>query len=326
MVAGYTNDVNAKVRADLPIIVFGDHTRALKFVDFPFAVGADGVKLLKTNQGFDSKFVFYYLKCRRIPSLGYSRHYKRLKEITVPSPPLAEQKRIAAILDRADAIRTKRRQVLAHLDSLAQSIFHDMFDGRGYPPVKAGTLMPSMRNGLSPATNGTHPATVLTLSAITQGHFNPHASKPGLFAVEPPVDKRVSQNDFLICRGNGNQALVGVGTYSHVDRPDLVYPDTVIAGRVDTSLINMRFLEMAWRQRDVRSQLESVARTTNGIFKVNQRSISDISVSVPPVELQDSFANLIASIDRHRKSIEQKLNFDDELFTSLQYRAFRGDL
>ncbi len=285
----------------------------------------------------DPEYLIRFLKSPRAlahyPQLGKGAIHRRkaislaaLGNLPVPLPPLEEQRRIAAILDRADAIRTKRRQVLAHLDSLTDALFSSMFNGRTFEALKAGTVMPSMRNGLSPSTAGEYAATALTLAAVTQGSFDPGATKAGQFAVEPSPDKRVSSRDFMMCRGNGNRSLVGVGTYSREDRPDLVFPDTVIAGRVDTSLADLAFLEVAWRQPAVRSQIESVARTTNGTFKVNQQTLSEITLLVPPVQLQRAFADRIAQVARPSAAIRRALAADDELFSSLQYRAFRGEL
>lgn len=259
-------------------------------------------------------------------AMGATLNKAMLREVAIPLPSLPEQRRIAAILDHADALRAKRRQVLAHLDAIPQSIFHDMFTSGDLEWVKAGTLMPNMRNGLSPATAGHHRAEVLTLSAVTQGSFDPLAVKVGLFAIRPPEDKRVTSRDFLICRGNGNKALVGTGTYSQEDRPDLVFPDTVIAGTVDTTLMLLPFLEAAWKRREVRAQVEALARTTNGTFKVNQKTLSTVSVPTPPLDLQAVFANRIANVARERAITQRALAADDELFASLQSRAFRGEL
>lgn len=249
-----------------------------------------------------------------------------VESLLVPLPGLVEQRRIAAILDHADDLRAKRRHVLAHLNTLTQSIFDDMFASGAFESVSASTLMPNMRNGLSPATAGTHAAEVLTLSAVTQGDFDPSAVKPGIFAIDPPADKRVAAGDFLMCRGNGNKSFVGVGTYPREARPDLVFPDTVIAGTVDRAIVAMPFLEAAWRRRDVRTQIESVARTTNGTYKVNQQTLGSIRVSVPPLKLQNAFATRVERIDEHRVVVQRAAIADDALFSSLQARAFRGEL
>ena len=79
-IAGYTNDKSKVYSEKLPAVIFGDHTRIFKFVDFPFALGADGVKILVPKKEIDVKYYFFYLRNLPILSAGYSRHYKFLKE------------------------------------------------------------------------------------------------------------------------------------------------------------------------------------------------------------------------------------------------------
>lgn len=125
-IGGYSNS-NSIVKRNKEVVVFGDHTKALKFVDFDFCLGADGVKVLQPIEGLHPKFLFYYLGTINLPDVGYSRHYKFLKEIQIPLPPLPVQKRIAGILDAADALRRKDHELLKKYDELAQAIFIDMF-------------------------------------------------------------------------------------------------------------------------------------------------------------------------------------------------------
>lgn len=76
-ICGYTNNPDTLFKsADLPVIVFGDHTRCLKFIDVPFAMGADGVKVLRPKSGHDAKFLFHALKNLRLADAGYDRHFK----------------------------------------------------------------------------------------------------------------------------------------------------------------------------------------------------------------------------------------------------------
>lgn len=84
------------------VIVFGDHTRIVKFVDYDFLVGADGTQVLKVQAGNSTKFFFYQLSVQEIPNTGYNRHFKFLKETTLAAPPLAEQDAITKILSDMD--------------------------------------------------------------------------------------------------------------------------------------------------------------------------------------------------------------------------------
>lgn len=148
---GYTDDESVVSLDGCPAIVFGDHTRIFKFIDEPFCLGADGAKVLEPKAELDKKFLFYYLSSLNIESAGYSRHFKFLKENVVPVPPLPEQKRIAAILDKADAIRRKRQQAIRLADDFLRAVFLDMFgdpvtNPKGWPVDKFGNVF-DVRDG-----------------------------------------------------------------------------------------------------------------------------------------------------------------------------------
>lgn len=102
-IRGYCNDPEKVISGRDPIVLFGDHTRETKFIDFDFVVGADGVKLLKPI-GIDPRFYFFVLRWLPLKSRGYARHFKLLKAARIPLPPIAEQKRIVAKVDELMAL------------------------------------------------------------------------------------------------------------------------------------------------------------------------------------------------------------------------------
>ena len=99
IINGYTNDENLVFKIKSPIIIFGDHTRKLKYIDFDFVLGADGAKIIKPKTNINVKFFFYYLIQMMPKNIGYARHYKLLKKIRFNIPSLPEQQRIVAKLD-----------------------------------------------------------------------------------------------------------------------------------------------------------------------------------------------------------------------------------
>ncbi|MGY9355594.1 restriction endonuclease subunit S [Citrobacter braakii] len=97
-IAGYTDD-NSLTIPKGEYIVFGDHTRAVKWVDFEFAPGADGTKVLQAASGVIPKFLYYAIASLEVPSRGYNRHWTVLRELRIPIPPLEIQREIVKMLD-----------------------------------------------------------------------------------------------------------------------------------------------------------------------------------------------------------------------------------
>lgn len=138
----------------LPVVLFGDHTRAFKFVDFPFAIGADGIKVLVPREGFDPRFLYYYFRSVRLPNAGYSRHFKFLREIIVPKPSLATQRRIVDLLSRAEGIVRLRREAQAKAQAIIPALFLDMFgdpatNPKGWKESPLRDLVQEFRYGTS---------------------------------------------------------------------------------------------------------------------------------------------------------------------------------
>ena len=321
-IAGYTDETDG-LFSDIPAIIFGDHTRVLKYVDTPCFLGADGVKLLKAkiiNPNY--KYLYYVLSSANIPNTGYNRHFKWLKEVEIPLPSEVEQQKIVDILDKITELIALQKEQLAKLDQLLKSRFIELFETNSWETIRAGTIMLNMRNGVSPSNAGTYPAKVLTLSAITQGDFDPSSWKDGMFDTDPPIEKRVTASDFYMCRGNGNKNLVGAGVYSKEDRYDLVFPDTAIAATIDLQRVCLPYLFHAWKRPSVREQIETGARTTNGTYKINQGVVSNIELILPPLELQRQFAAFVEQTDKSKLAIQQSLDKLELLKKSLMQEYF----
>lgn len=253
-----------------------------------------------------------------------------LKSLRIPLPPLSEQKRIADILDKADAIHRKRQESLRLCGEFRRSLFLKLFgdpslNRKSFPRTTlADVCGGDLRNGVSPSKKGGVSGKVLILSAITGPAFNSAAVKEGMFDNPFKADQLVNEGNFLICRGNGNRTLCGSGRFATRSFADTVFPDTIIAARLDGTRVRPGYFEEVWSTRHVRGQIEQSARTTNGIYKVNQKTLSRISFPLPPIQLQKQFDQTVrkASTIQHRL---QDASVDD-LFNSLVQRAFKGEL
>lgn len=126
-IAGWTNNDVAVISHDLPYIIFGDHTRIFKYVNFPFALGADGTQLIKPRVGINPRYFYYALLSLDIPSRGYSRHYRILKETIIPLPPFPEQEKIAAVLSKLQQAISAQDKIIRALRDLKKSTMQHLF-------------------------------------------------------------------------------------------------------------------------------------------------------------------------------------------------------
>ena len=247
---------------------------------------------------------------------------KFVLDLDIPIPSRNSQQSIAKQLSLVLECVKKRQAQLARLDALAKSLFVEMFGDKEWPTVPTSYVLHELRNGVSPSTTGSYRDKVLTLSAITRGRFDPTFWKEGMFHESPGNDYRISTSDFYIVRGNGNRSLVGLGEYSKEDHHDLVFPDTIIAGRVNNEAITLPFLREVWRLPATRRQIEQAARSTNGTYKINQKAVVSTSIPLPPLPLQRAFAARLEAIDKSKFAIRKSLDELNRLYRSLLQQYF----
>lgn len=134
-VCGYTDDAAVIWPYGLPVIVFGDHTRILKFVDFPFAIGADGTQCITPAPALNARYLYYALQSLDLLGEGYARHFKLLKEKTIPLPGLPEQVAIAGqLLALEDSIAAAEQIAERHL-ATKRALMSNLLSGRVRVPT-----------------------------------------------------------------------------------------------------------------------------------------------------------------------------------------------
>ncbi|HNO75477.1 MAG TPA: restriction endonuclease subunit S [Nitrosomonas mobilis] len=152
-VGGYTDKKEKLVDCELPVIVFGDHTRVIKFVNRPFAPGADGIKILQPQRFFNPKLLEYFM-CHigtHLTNHGYARHYQHLVKSTIPLPPANEQHRIVAKIEELfseldkgiENLKTARAQLKVYRQALLKHAFEGKLTAkwraeRNVIPAQAG--------------------------------------------------------------------------------------------------------------------------------------------------------------------------------------------
>ena len=126
-IAGYINDKERVYDGPLPVLVFGDHTCTLKYVNFPFAIGAEGTQLIRPTKDFDIRYFYYALRNLPLEHFGYQRHFKYLKTSKVFCPPMGVQRKIAAILSAYDDLIKNNTRRIKILEDMAQTLYREWF-------------------------------------------------------------------------------------------------------------------------------------------------------------------------------------------------------
>ena len=253
----------------------------------------------------------------------------------VPLPPVPEQRRIAAILDQADALSAKRREVLAQLDNLAQSIFVEMFgdpviNERGWPETTVSEFVAAFETGKSLVADDEDAISefrVLKVSAVTSFEFKPEQSKALPADYDPPASHFVRHGDLLFSRANTAE-LIGATALVSEAHSNLVLPDKLwrfVWPKVQRS--TPLFVHHLFRQQKFRLEIAQRASGTSGSMKnISQEKVLSIRIGLPPIDLQESFANRQRAIESLKTTHRAALTESNTLFAALQHRAFSGAL
>lgn len=333
LISGYSNDKTLMFKTESPVIIFGDHTRVVKYIDFPFILGADGTKaLIPRNQDEnDAKFLYYQLKHLRIPSAGYSRHFKFLKEEKLAIPPLLEQQRIADILDKAEAINQKREQALSLCDEFLRATFLDMFgdpvsNPKGWDIERLESFILHMNNGLSRRRKVQENVgdIVLRLQDI---QYDGIGFEKELNRVELDEDEKkrykLLAGDILFVRVNGNPDYVGRSAIFNGYQEPVFHNDHLIRIRLNEKLLPEYLVFLL--HSDVENNLISQQiKTSAGQHTISQKGINDIEIPIPSVELQQEFIAVVEKVNAIKARIQDAQELP--LFDALSQQAFKGEL
>lgn len=329
-VAGYIDDSKLCCRVQLPVVLFGDHTKIFKFVSEPFALGADGVKVLLPSCEVDAKFGYYFLSGLKLPdNTGYSRHYKYLKEAFIPLPTIPEQRRIAAILDKADAIRRKRQESIRLTEEFLRSVFLDMFgdpvtNPKGWETATIRDLVSEVKYGTSEKASyeGSYP--ILRMNNITYEGGWKFTDLKRIDIPEKDLSKYLVQKGDILFNRTNSKELVGKTAVYGRDEP-MAYAGYLIRIRPNKEN-NSEYIAAYLNSKHGKATLEGMCKSIIGMANINAQEIQDIKILKPPTELQNRYGLIVKSVERRKARLSAGAEAKNTLFNSLVQRAFRGEL
>lgn len=321
-ISGYCDNESDLFKISKPIVIFGDHTRIVKYIDFDFVLGADGVKILQPIDNLSAKFFSYFLKSYPIPSLGYSRHFKVIKEIPVPLPPLSTQQSIISELDSLSKIIADCKETLKDYDALEQSIFYDMFgdpvkNEKGWEVREMGSIceVTSFKRVLIedvvdegiPFVRGTE---LTEMCGLTRGE----QMKFSLFITQEHYErvKKITGVPSV-----GDLLIPSINSKGYVWIVDTTEPMYYKDGRVLWVHINKDFFRSEYLQKTINSiLLNSYSLMASGatFAELKLFILRELNIPVPPIELQIQFADKINAIEQMKVETKKALQEAETLF------------
>ena len=308
-----------------------------------------GLGAIRPNPGtLDSHYLIHFVRSseKEIASMGRGSTFSAitrgdLEDIQIPiphkngKPDLDEQKRIAAILDKADAIRRKRQQALRLTDDFLRSVFLDLFgdpalNSKGW---KVGALAEGVEsfdggwNIIPTETERPDGFKVLKVSAVTSGEYRPDESKHFAEQFSVPQDYLVRQGDLIISRANTAELVGAVAYVWDVGAPRML-PDKLwrfVWSQPQT--IDPLFMLYMAKSKYFRDQLIQRASGSSGSMKnIGKAKMMEIPIPYPPLELQKRFASIVTHTRTVLNRAKTATTEAETLFQSLQHRAFTGQL
>ena len=341
-IGGYTDDADMIYDGELPIVIFGDHTRCIKYIDFQFAQGADGVKVLKPKQFWNDKAFYYAMQSIEIPNMGYRRHYPLFKDFCITLPPLAEQQRIVeqieSLFAKLDEAKEKALSVVESFELREKAIYKKAFEG---------DLTNSWR-----AENGINISEWEEIPFEKLGKLERGRSKH-----RPRNDKRLFGGKYPFIQ-TGDVAGAGMYVTSHkqtlsefgfeqsrmfpkgtlcitiaanigdaaILSYDCCFPDSVVGFTPGEKCLNKY---MYFYLQEIKAELEYIAPAT-AQKNLNLKLLGKVEIKVPSLKEQEKIVEILEKQINDQENIVEKaenvIETIDVMKKSILAKAFRGEL
>lgn len=350
LIGGYTNDEVMLFTGKTPIIIFGDHTRCIKYIDFPFAQGADGVKVLSPKDFFDAKAFYYALQSISIPNLGYRRHYPLFKNFYIPLPPMKEQQRIVerieSLFAKLDEAKEKAQAVVDGFEDRKAAILHKAFTGELTEKWRnnSGVTLESwntenleesfdVSGGIQKQPSrmpDKNPVPYITVANVYRNRID--LTDLRYFEVFPgELEKlQLKYGDILIVEGNGSGSEIGRCAMWRNELPVCIHQNHIIRVRRKNESVLPEYVLYYLNSSAGRQIMKSRAKTTAGLYNLSTGKIKTIPVPYASLEEQKEIVRMLDYLLEKELQVKDKAETTieeiDNMKKSILSRAFRGEL
>lgn len=327
-------------KGDLVIAVSGNPgLSAILEIDACIHDGFVGLRNLN-NARISVDYLYRYLMFfkEQINSKAVGAIFKNLTthqiaDIEIPLPPIEEQRRIAAILDKADAVRRKREKAIALTEELLRSAFLEMFGDPVTNPkgweVRQLEDFSIIRSGIAKGKKVEQSKAVsvpyMRVANVQDGYIDLSEIKE-LKILPTDVNKYTLQEGDLLLTEGGDPDKLGRGSVWYGEIQPCIHQNHIFCVRPDQALAEPEYLSALIGSKRGKKYFLQAAKQTTGIATINKTQLRSFPALLPPLYLQQKYTQFVKLIRSTRKRLEDKHERAEQLFNSLLQRAFRGEL
>ncbi|MDP2638762.1 MAG: N-6 DNA methylase [Candidatus Azambacteria bacterium] len=293
-ISGWTDDESTLVKPIKPVVIFGDHTRAVKYSERPFAQGADGIKILAIDNKLLPKFLYFILKTIPIKSDGYKRHFSKLKRQKIPLPPLEIQEQIVSELE-------SYQRVIDGARAVAENWKPSFEIDPKWEIVKLGDVSERVTKGTTPTTAGfKFQDSGINFVKIESIDDNGYFIADKFAHIDQKCNEALKRSQlkggdvlFSIAGALGRVALVN---------KDILPANTNQALAIVTPKenLNSKYLEEVLRSPLIFNKIDGL-KVGVAQYNISLTQVSDFEIPLPSLEIQKQ---IVAKIEDERKIVE----------------------
>ena len=299
-IAGFSNQ-STDIFNDVPIIIFGDHTRIFKYIDYPFFLGADGVKILKNISNlFLDKFLYYSIKNFKIPNTGYNRHFKWLKNFKIKYISLVEQKKIVNIIEKIEGFILQKKEQLNYLKKLNKSLFTTMFgdiktNDKNWKLFEIKEISNIITRGKTPKYASFSNIFVINQACIYWDKLKYENVK---FHIEDESLLFLKNKDVLI-NSTGTGTLGRMNIIQNIIHEKFTIDSHVMLVRLKAEkTLPLYFINIFMNEKYQKDLLLKCVNGSTNQIELSKEKFSKFKIPIPPIELQNKFAERVEKIEK----------------------------
>lgn len=334
LIGGYTNDDKLIIYIKKPIIVFGDHTRCIKYINFDFVQGADGTKILEPKKFFLEKYFYYAFKNINIPSLGYRRHYPMFNKLKIQIAPINEQQRIVnrieSLFTKLDRVKELIENTLAQFEQNKMAILHKAFTGEL-------TVKWRKENNINEKNFFNKVKLKNVIKLISGRDVSVSLCNDKSIGIPYILGaSNIKDNKFFIERWIENPVVVSekndilLSVKGTIGKLYLQKEEKINISRQIMALRALNDLNTHYLYYFLLRECERLKFEGNGLIPgISRKDILDLNILLPTLEEQQEIVNILDKLlakYNKIKNLEQQLEKIELLKKAILAKAFRGEL